>query len=139
MSLVSVRQYFRDRMDSLSYSEWTDGFNFVNIPSTILNRSYHLEVGTISSNAANQHVHEFSYPITLRLFLKGYRDPSAAIDDSIVEIESIYSNVLSPTNRYSISIKDVVPNSVSVIPLDASNDNSIIVQFEFDTKIVMKF
>jgi len=139
MSLVSVRPYFRARLDSLNYVEWTDGFNIENIPQTILNNSYHLAIETIDSGPANQLHHEFTFPVTLRVFLRGYRDPAAAIDDAISQAETILAEVLSPSNRLGTEIKDVTPESIDVRALADSNDNDIVLEMVFNTVIDCNF
>jgi hypothetical protein len=78
MTLGGLRAFFRTRLDGLGYTEWTDGFNIENIPSTVLDMSYHLAVGDIRSGPANQLLHVFDYPLTVSIFLKGFRDPAEA-------------------------------------------------------------
>jgi hypothetical protein len=139
MSLTDVRTYFRTRMDSLNYEEWPDGFNFQNIPQTIINGAYHLETGEISSGPANQMVHRFLYPVLVRVFLRGYADPASAIDDAISQSETILADVLKASNRLSDIIQDVVPNTVSIVPLDPSNDNDLILEMDFTANVVCNF
>lgn len=139
MSMTEVRTYFRARLNALNYREHPDGFNFENIPQTILDRSYHLEIGLITGSTANQETHNFSYPLTIRIFLKGFRDPAAKIDDAIGQAEVILADVLKPSNRLGVTIKDVVPDTVQVIPLDGTNDNDMILQMDFTTNLVCKF
>jgi hypothetical protein len=139
MSLIDVRSYFRTRMDSAGFTEWRDGFNFENLPSSILDRSYHIESGSIEATASNHQVHEFNCPVTLRLFLKGYLDPVQAIDDAYTDVESILSAILPPDERFGTAVLDVVPGSITIVPLADSNDNSLIVEMVFSAKTFMKF
>jgi hypothetical protein len=139
MSLSQVRSLFRTRLDGLGYREWPDGFNFENIPDTILDRSYHIETGLISGTSANQTVHNFSYSISLRVFLKGYRDPAAAIDDAVSQAETILADILSPSVRLSTTIKDIVPDTITVEPFDISNDNDVILKMDFTADIKCLF
>lgn len=133
MGLVDVRAYFRDRLDSLGYTEWTDGFNVENIPSTILDRSYHVESGDISTTASNHQPHRFDCPVTVRLFIKGYLDPKSAIDDSYALCEDILAEVLLPTNRLDTAngLSDVQPQGISVRPLTLQNDNGVVLEINF--------
>ena len=138
MSFTAPRPYMRDLMDTLNYREWTDGFNFENIPSTIFDESYHLETGLVSGLPANQVVHQFDFPLTLRVFLKGFRDPASAIDDALLRADEINASVLSPSNRLSetTGIKDVVPGTVQVLPYDTTNDNAVILEMVFNFNLI---
>lgn len=126
-------------MDTAGYTEWRDGFNFENLPSSILDRSYHIESGEIESTSSNHQVHEFNCPITVRLFLKGYLDPVQAIDDAYTDVESILAALLSPDDRLGTDVFDVVPGNIAIVPLATSNDNSLIVEMVFSAKTFMKF
>ncbi len=139
MSLSAVRQYFRDRMDSLDYEEWEDGFNTENIPQTISEGTYHIETGIITADRANQLTHRFTYPVTIRLFLQGFNDPAATIDRAILASEEILATVLSPVNRLGASINDIFPGTISVVPRDETNDNDIILEMEFNADIICDF
>jgi len=136
MSLSSVRPLARQILDGLGYSEWTDGFNSENIPSTILDGTYFLNIGSISASAANQATHEFDYPLEIRLFFKGYRDPREAIDAAVSQSDNIIGGFLTESVRLTQEIRDITLTSLNFEPLDASNDNSIIVVFNFSFKIL---
>jgi len=139
MSLSAVRTYFRDRLDSLDYNEWTDGFNFDNIPETISTDTYHLTTGVISVERSNHLVNRFTYPVTIRVFFLGYNNPAEAIDTAISASEDILADILSPANRLGTSIKDVFPSTITVEPRAESNDNSVILVMEFNADIFCNF
>ena len=139
MALTDVRPYFRARMDALGHKEWTDGFNTENIPSNILDRSYHLSNGSIASEASSHIGHEFLYPVTIKLFLKGYRDPKQGIDDAVGYGENILNEVLKSSNRLGTTIKDVIPQGMEILPLNESNDNAIILQVDFIARVILCF
>ena len=86
----------------------------------------------ISAEPANQATHQFTYPLELRVFVEGFRDPKQAIDDAIVASETILSSFLTESIRLGTDIRDVVPVSVNLEPLDASNDNSVILFLNFN-------
>ncbi len=139
MAITDVRQYFKDRMYALGYNEWTDAFNIENIPSSILDKSFHVESGAIASSASNHQPHRFDCSITTRLFLKGYNNPSEAVDDAYVHCEDILGEILSPSNRLGTNVHDVQPVSIAVDPLTASNDNSVVLIIIFNAITFMKF
>ena len=139
MSFAVVRPFFRTHLDALGFSEWKDGFNFENIPDQILNNSYHIEVGTVTGSSANQLTHQFSYPVLIRIFLKGYLDPASAIDASMEVVDNVYHEILDPAVRLGTDIKDVIPDSVSVRPQDVSNDNNIVLEMGFSVTLICSF
>ena len=139
MSFSAVRPYFRARLDALGYKEWTDGFNFANIPQTILDGSYHLENGTAGSTKVGQTVTEIEIPITVRVFFQGHRDPKGRIDDAMIAADNILAEVLVESNSQGQTIKAVLLDSVTVSPYDGSDDNDIILELGFTAIIDCSF
>lgn len=136
MSLTEVRPYFRTRLDALGYEEWTDGFDFEQVPETILDRSYHLTVGSMSLINSDHTVINMSYPILVRIYLKGFRDPAEAIDDAIEAGEAIICDITSVTNGMQQGIKDVTFNSFDILPKNANNDNIALLDFSFTARVL---
>jgi len=139
MSFVSVRPHFRSRMIGLNYTEHTDAVDFENVAATLLDNSFHMETSPISGAAANQRDHKFDYSMVLRVFKRGFADPVSMYDDADQDIEDILSDLLSPANRLGIDIKDIIPESINKLPLSNSNDNDLIIEFNFTVKIIMCF
>ena len=138
MSLSAVRPLMRTQMDSLGYREWSDGFNFENIPSTIFDESYHLAVGVVSGSPADLSTHTFDYPVTLRVFLKGFRDPAEAIDDALLRSDEILGSFLAENIRATNTngIVNIAPGSVQVTPYDQTNDNAVILEMVFNFTLI---
>lgn len=140
MNLDGFRAFLRTRLDALGYREWEDGFNRSNIPSTIIDKSYHIQVGTIGTGPSNQVHHIFRYPVRLFVLLKGFRSPSQAIDQGLTEAQNILDDILSVDVRLqSNGLKDVRPVSIDVLPLSESNDNTIIVDIALEGFLIFKF
>lgn len=137
MSLTLVRPYFRTRLNALGYEEWPDGFDYEQIPETVIDESYHLTVGPISLVNTTHTVNEFSYPILLRVYLKGFRDPAAAIDDAVERGEAIICDVTKITNATQQGIKDVVFGSFEPVPKASTNDNIVLMDFSFTAKVIL--
>jgi hypothetical protein len=123
-------------MDGLGYKEWDDLFNIDNIPSTIIDGAYHVEVGSGSGAVINQHVLNTEFPIVLRLFRKGFRDPAEMRDEMLGELQTIICDILLPAVRLSSGVKNIIFDGWDFLPLSESNDNSIILEMRF-TNIVM--
>lgn len=139
MCLADVRIYIRNRMETLGYEEWRDGFNVENIPSTMLERSFHIESGDIAPTASNHQVHQFISPLIVRVYLKGYHDPVEAIDQAMETAEEILEDILLPSNRLGTEVKDVTPTNISVKPLNDQNDNAVILELGFDATTLKRF
>jgi len=130
MSIISVRPYFRTRMNALGFREHLDVFNVSNIPSTLLDKSYHIGQGPISNRKMQMNYSEVEMNIILNFYIKGFRDVSSGIDSAINLTEDILEGILLPSNRLLGNIKDVILNSVSYEPLSISNDNAIITSID---------
>lgn len=137
---ASCRSYFRTRMAALGYSEWKDGFNVENIPSTLLskNKMFHIESPSASrSDAYDMDSQDVDQDITLRLFLKGYRDPASAIDTAMTAQDTILEDLLSSNNRLGTTLKNVYFNNSQILPLDETNDNAVILEINLICRIVI--
>lgn len=140
MTLGGLRAFFRTRLDGLGYREWTDGFNFENVPATVIDKSYHLEVGNIKSGPANQMHHIFDYGLTVSVVFKGFRDPSSAIDFALDAGQDILDDILSPAQRLQTDgLKDIRPVNIAVRPLADSNDNAVVLEMEFSALMIFDF
>jgi hypothetical protein len=137
MAFKDVRQYFRTRLDAIGgYAEWTDGFDFNNIPSSIIDKSYHIEMPRISSGPANSVVHRYSCQVTLRVFFAASLDVSSVIDYALDSADEILSDCLDINNRLGTTIKDVRPVEVATIPLSVSNNNGVGLEISFECLII---
>jgi hypothetical protein len=137
MSLTAVRPYFRNILNTLGYEEWETSFNSQNIPETIQEKVYHIEVLPISSGPANQLTREFTFPVSIKLFLKDYDLNTDVIDDALLQCETILGEVLKVSNRLTQpGIKDVIPNQISLEPLNGADENSVIINLGFSIKLL---
>ncbi len=140
MTLGGVRGVFRTRLNNLSYREWTDGFNTANIPATILDRSYHLEVGTIQIGVQGGIQYEFSYPVTLRVLSKGFKDPGLAIDAALDNASAILADLMSPSVKLqTYGLKLLRPRTIDTQPLQVSNDNAVMLVMTFNALLIYAF
>lgn len=136
MSLSAVRPYFRGILNTLGFEEWETSFNSDNIPKTIAEKVYHLTVEPISVGVANQLAREFTFPITLKMYLRDHDLNTDAIDDAILQTEIVIGEVLKPSNRLTQpGIKDVVLTSISYDPMNNADEKSVMISMSFNTKI----
>lgn len=137
MSLTAIKPYFREIMDTLDFTEWSDYFDTTNIPSNILDRSYAITLGPINGEGQNHLDQETLTTVSLSIFVQGYRDPQQAIDDSIQIGESVILECLKVENRLTAPIKNVVFNSMEFSPLSETNNNAVIINLEFNVRIIL--
>lgn len=136
--ITQVRPYFRSVCTGLGLREWRDGFNFENIPRTLLDRSFHIETNSGSRRGAySQQSQEIEQDCSVRVFLKGFRNPADAIDRAMALYEEILESALSE-DRLGCDIKNVFLNTMQILPLDPTNDNSVILEVTFTCLIIIK-
>lgn len=133
MSLRGSRAYFRERGEEMGLREWKDGFAFDNIPANIVDRAFHIESGLAVGVKLNQADQELNFSQTVRIFVKGFRNPASGIDTAIGLAEDFIKEcVTAPTRLTQTSgIKNVVFESASFDADSASNDNLIVASLTF--------
>lgn len=137
MSIASVRTYARARLDALDFEEWSDGFNFENVPRTMQGRVYLLELGDISANRHNQDNVHLLVPLTVYLSIAATRKPVDLIDEAAGTLDTLISSFLSAENRTESSgIWNVNLRSARIEPLADSNDNGVRIIVSFDMLVI---
>jgi len=133
MSLAQIRPYFRNIINPLSYVEHQDGFAFDNIPSNLLDRSYHVQFGFILGSPLNQTDQRIESEVVVRLFFKGYRNVSESIDNTVDDAQAVIAECLKIGNRSDRTkgVVNVQLNTIDVLPFADSNDNNIIYEINF--------
>lgn len=139
MSFSTIRPYFQDRMIAVDSElrEWEDAFNLENIPSTILDKSWHIQFNPMGYNTGGaQTCLSFDCPVTLSVFFKGYRNPREAVDTALIFADAIIKECTKPVQRLNQpNIKNVLPSLVSVRELDTTNDNAAILEIQFSCEV----
>lgn len=130
------KNYYTDILDSAGFKEWEDGFNFENIPRNIFDKAYHITWSIAGVETSGQ-ILENQVDTEVRVFFKGFRDPSSAIDQAMAEAVALRQSILSPVNIASFTEEVILGiTSVSIIPEPVpSNDNSFIVVMSFNTRV----
>lgn len=134
--LTLPRSYFRAQLRELGYAEWTDGFADDNIPSTLLDRSYFLRIGTTSEDETHAQDVEVTQELELRIYFKGFRDPQGAIDESLLASEDVIARLCNYTDYTEAGLKQIRFQSLDIEPLvDEQNDNVVRAVFVFESKV----
>lgn len=140
MSFLTLRQYFETSMLNVDseFREWEDAFNIDNIPSTILDKSWHLRFQPFSFLRNAQTCMNFDCPVTLNVFVKGYRNPKEAVDTALILADAIIKECTKPVRRLNQpAIKNVLPNLVDVRELAQSNDNAAVLELQFNCEVIV--
>jgi hypothetical protein len=133
MSLRAAREYMRERGEAIGLREWKDALNFQNIPANLVDRAFHIESGTAVGIKLNQSDQELNFAQTVRIFVKGFRNPSAGIDSAIALAEDYIKECVTAPNRLTqtTGIKNVVFENANFDADSASNDNLIVASLTF--------
>lgn len=140
MSLTNVKPYFRTVLKELGHREWKDAFNDENIPGTVLNRSYHLKLGDSSPiGTQDSNLIKISQPITIKLYVKGYRNVNEGVDTAVEYAEAIIKKALGDVRRSTsyTGIMNVTFGGKTQNELSTDNDNVIKVELNFNCVVLL--
>ena len=136
--IAGCLDYCRGRLNTLGLVEWTDSFNFENIPRTLLDDIYHIELGTVSRKAEHHDNIEINVPMTVRVFGRAFVDTGAGRDAAFIQSDTIIDDFITAANRLTDnSIKTIQFDNMALQPLNDTNDNSLILVLDF-TALVIK-
>lgn len=131
--------FARSRLNLMGLSEWTDALNFVNVPRTHLDTSYHLEIGGITNAAEHQDNIHVSVPLVVRLFHSGYVDTGTARDTALDRAEQVIDDFISAPNRLTYpGLWNVQFEAMEFAPFDLSDDNVFLISIGFTVLVVKK-
>lgn len=140
MSMINAKAYLRGMAKDCGLTEWRDGFDSQNIPENILDKSFWLEISDqATGKKLNQYDQEIIFPISIRIFKKGYRTPADAIDDSVLLIENLIKAVCHPEDALTQGngIVSVTFDSSRIEPMSASNNNSVMSTLTFSFLVIL--
>ena len=137
MSLSLVKPYFVARCEEVGLQRHPDPFNESNIPSTLIDYAYQLNLTTASIRKMNQNDLELDAPIEVIFYVKGYRDPDSGQDDAISKAEELIVACEAPSLRLGTGLKNVIFQTMAIESLDATNDNIIRVRLNFNTITIL--
>lgn len=138
MGLAAVLPYFDSILEGLEFTKWEEPFAADNIPSSIIDRAYHLTAGPIDGIQNNQANQDAEMGVQVRIFLKGFAYPSDARDEGIFNGERVVIQAVKPENRtLTAGLLNVVFNSMALEPLADSNDNMIVIVLDFTARVIL--
>lgn len=128
MSFTDLKPYFNARLLTVDAKlhEHSDAFNEDNIPRNLLHKAWHLLYGTTGRQSQSQPQLLVNQPVTLNVWLKGYKKTGEGLDSARALGEAIVIECLKHSNRETQPyIKNVLFDSMDATALAASNDNTI--------------
>ena len=137
MSLTAIKPWFRERLESLDFEEHLDGFNSDNIGDIDLDRVFHVRPLTINGGPINHTDQKTESEVELKVFFKGGRDASEAIDNAVLSVEEIVKECCNIKNRTSNGLLNVVFERAEIEPRSIDNDNSVLVKFDFTVTVLI--
>ena len=115
--------YLRTQLDALGYTEHSDEFDQDNIAATVIDKTYMITPRGLTSSRSSHTSYEWTFPVNITLWFRGYRTPSDAVDGALESVESVLDNVLDIGSRYSqTGMSDIYPTAIDFEPIDKSND-----------------
>lgn len=138
MSLTAVIPYFRAQALEQGWHEWKDAFNTENIPGTLIDRSFHIQMGRANEKRLNQYDLEMIVPLQVKYYKKGFKDPASARDAAISSAETFAKACLKASNRLTgAGIKNVSLIGFEPSQYANTNDNIVVVQMEFTALVII--
>ena len=126
MSLAAFIPYLRTKMQAQGYVEHFDEFDGENIPATVLDRAFRITPDTLTTGPSRQTDFEWTFPVTVEIYFKGYNRPSDAIDGAFIEIEKLNDALFDISERQSQNgIRDIYPTSIAFERFSGDNDHII--------------
>lgn len=135
MSLAAVRPYFSQHISALGFTEWTEPFGQENIPSTLIDKTFHQRTTGVASGSTNYTAVEFLVSQEIRLFFKGFKEPVNAVNEAMISAETVIIDLLNPS-KFNDEVKAVRLSSLEIEPFDEGlNDNIVLAVIEFDVVV----
>lgn len=138
MSIAAVKPYFEARCRAVGMKKHPDAFNEENIPSSTLDETFHVLLGSFSGVSLNQAHQVITAPVTVSFWLKGYRDPDACIDRAVQKADALIKETLKNSNRLGTIIKNVSFSTMSLSQQNATDDNVVKVTLDFTALVMME-
>lgn len=136
MSISLIKPYFTQQLNTLGLTEWTDAFGEDNLPSTVVDRSYHQRVVTVSGTSINQETLEYLVNHELKIYFKSFNDTDLGVDNALIESESVIVKCCNLPDYSTAGLKGVFLDSMDVSPFDNEvNDNLMVATIQFSVRI----
>jgi len=124
MSLAVPRALIIDIMTEEGFDEEKTAFDWENLGDTKIKKGFHVEQGPISNFQTNQTSNALENELTLRVWQKGFRNESEALQEMLVKMTDILNNILDISNRTN-GVKNIVLGDFTPVPISDDNDKIV--------------
>ena len=131
MNYSQIRTYFKNQIQAVDsdFREWTDGFNFENVPSSIFDKAYHISTPTTNSSDEQQSFTDL-IEVDLGASFKGGRNVQDKIFQSLDLMRDVRNKIVNikDLNDYNDTINSdqhlqkISPVTIGVSPLNTNDD-----------------
>lgn len=137
MSLMQVRPYFSSVLTGIGLVEWDDVFGQDNIPSNVIDKSFHqsfLDFSGITTTAQDM---EITVSVGIRIHFKAFRDTNNIMQECIQQCEDAIRACVDPESfKNTTQIKGVYFQSMNIEPFELeNNDNIVVAVLAFDCRV----
>jgi len=143
MSISSIKPFFRAQLNAIGYTnEWTEAYQFDDIPSTKRDKAFHILLGDAFSNGQNQTDQEILIPVGVTIYFKAGRVEEDGRLTSMIAAEAVIKQICSPQIRVTQAndgIKDVRISSFEAVPLSEDQDNITRLNLAFEVYYILDF
>lgn len=129
MVFSKVKNIVKDEMISLGFSWWSDSFNFENVPSTLIDKSFHIDLdGEVRQEEKDPRGSVFALPYKISFVIKGFRDVDQGHSLALDSGEKIIKHFLSSQNELKEKgiININLDQGLVLSAKNPSNDNLIL-------------
>ena len=142
MSLSQIRSYFNTQVLATkpNFKEWLDAFNVENIPRTVIDRTYHIDIGIDSSTQGDVSIEE-DVTVIVSIFKQAFNTPVEARDSLLDVAHCLRLALIKPLNVevYKVANSGDIDavTSASIVPseIEESNDNIVKVELTFNVRL----
>jgi len=136
MSITLIKPYFTQQLNALGFTEWEDAFGEDNLPSTVIDRSYHQRIVSVSGTAVNQESLEYFIIHEIKVYFKSFNNTDLGVDAALLESESVIVKCCNLPEYSTAGLKGVFLDSLDVSPFDNNvNDNLMVATIQFNVRV----
>lgn len=135
MGVVGAKEYFRTRLKLQGYTEvYDEPFQVDGIADNYDDRSFTLNIGSITQASISNVDVGLNVPITVNLYFKSRREVQDNLDSNIYPLcELLIADLMNVENRSSSAVQNVILSSLDVVPYETDdNERSIRASLVFD-------
>lgn len=137
MSLSDVRPFFKARAKALGYQEHPEAFSEESLARVSGKRAF-IKLGQPQTQRADQNSASFTMPVSVDLYVGQGLDSIALEAKAFDAAEEFLKDVMS--HRYNVTgVAGVLARSITVEPLNQTNDKAPIARVEFTAIVAVGF